>query len=522
MYRGELSISGPSGRGAESVGKLIVLGVDGATWRVLDPLLAAGRLPNFARLIAGGAAGTLVADARMLASPTLWTTIYTGKTVAKHGVRFFGATARSVRAKRLWEIFADQGFRIGVCGELVTWPPRPVDGFLIPDLFALGPETYPEGLRFLQEIAFGEKARDGQGAIGKRLDRLWRLSRHGLSAGTVLAVASYFFRRRLTRMSDRDVFWRKALIQPRLYTDVFVYLCRTYRPQFASFHFHTTDTFGHRYWKYWAPQDFPGLDPAEIRRYRDLLPRAYELADQTLGRLLRLADAETTVAVISDHGISSAESMKYKFELRVDRLLDALNLAGMAVPARLGDTYVLYFRDQAAQRRAAAVLEQLEIEQMGQRLFTVRVAEEYVSLMRKVKDRSLEGMSFVAPGFQRLQFDDLFENRGFLDSGTHHPDGILILSGRGVRRGVRLDESVGVDVAPTLLALAGLPVARDQDGRVLVEAIDPDFLTAHPIRFIESYEESYARSESPAEEAAKSTAEEDAVLRERLRGLGYL
>jgi arylsulfatase A-like enzyme len=214
--------------------------------------------------------------------------------------------------------------------------------------------------------------------------------------------------------------------------------------------------------------------------------------------------------------------MKYKFELRVDRLLDALNLAGMAVPARLGDTYVLYFRDQAAQRRAAAVLEQLEIEQMGQRLFTVRVAEEYVSLMRKVKDRSLEGMSFVAPGFQRLQFDDLFENRGFLDSGIHHPEGILILFGRGVRRGIRLGDSVGVDVAPTLLALAGLPVARDQDGRVLVEAIDPDFLTVHPIRFIESYEESYARSESPAEEAAKSTAEEDAVLRERLRGLGYL
>lgn len=68
------------------------------------------------------------------------------------------------------------------------------------------------------------------------------------------------------------------------------------------------------------------------------------------------------------------------------------------------------------------------------------------------------------------------------------PDGMLLLLGRGVRPGTLITEARLVDVAPTLAYGLGLPVARDLDGRVLTEAFAADFLTAHPLTFVPSYE----------------------------------
>ena len=45
-----------------------------------------------------------------------------------------------------------------------------------------------------------------------------------------------------------------------------------------------------------------------------------------------------------------------------------------------------------------------------------------------------------------------------------------------------------LDVAPTVLYLCGLPVARDMEGRVLTEMLEDDFARAHPVTFIPSYE----------------------------------
>ena len=57
-----------------------------------------------------------------------------------------------------------------------------------------------------------------------------------------------------------------------------------------------------------------------------------------------------------------------------------------------------------------------------------------------------------------------------------------------MRPGSRLPEARIEDVVPTLLYAAGLPVARDLDGRVLVGAFDAAFLAANPIEFLPSYE----------------------------------
>ena len=68
------------------------------------------------------------------------------------------------------------------------------------------------------------------------------------------------------------------------------------------------------------------------------------------------------------------------------------------------------------------------------------------------------------------------------------PDGVLIVAGEGIRPGPLPAGASVLDVAPTLLYLMGLPVARDMEGRVLTEILEPEFARQRPVTFIPSYE----------------------------------
>ena len=67
---------------------LVVIGLDGLTWRILDPLFQAGKLPHFKQLIDGGVSGVLLSEKPML-SPVVWTTIATGQKREDHGIGGF-------------------------------------------------------------------------------------------------------------------------------------------------------------------------------------------------------------------------------------------------------------------------------------------------------------------------------------------------------------------------------------------------------------------------------------------------
>ncbi|HJS30053.1 MAG TPA: hypothetical protein VJ768_10550, partial [Anaerolineales bacterium] len=99
-------------------------------------------------------------------------------------------------------------------------------------------------------------------------------------------------------------------------------------------------------------------------------------------------------------------------------------------------------------------------------------------------------------------------------SGNHRPEGILIANGPAFKRGELLKDARMIDLAPTLLHLAGVPVPEDMEGRVLGAAYEPSFLDSHPIKF----------------QTAGSLEAEDfdyplvahTALGDRLRSLGYL
>jgi hypothetical protein len=100
----------------------------------------------------------------------------------------------------------------------------------------------------------------------------------------------------------------------------------------------------------------------------------------------------------------------------------------------------------------------------------------------------------------------------------HREEGVFIIEGPGIIPGANLEGVSPLDLTPTILAMSGLPVADDMDGRVLTEAIDPDFLDRHPLTSIETYE-----SDTPASEAGETIPSVvDEEIAEQLRAVGYI
>ena len=115
-----------------------VIGIDGGDWRLLQPMLDAGEMPNLADLVARGQHGVL-RSIEPSASPVLWMSIFTGRSPSNHGVANWElADARNLKEPTLWEILGARGWRSLVVNVPGTWPAfggpntRLVSGFPLP------------------------------------------------------------------------------------------------------------------------------------------------------------------------------------------------------------------------------------------------------------------------------------------------------------------------------------------------------------------------------------------------------
>jgi len=140
--------------------KVIVLGFDGADFRLIQPWVEAGHLPGFAKIMAEGAWGELesVPNQRSAAA---WTSFMTGKNPGQHGIfEFYDYQADSYnirflqgqmrQGRTLWNLAGEAGRNVGVINVPMTYPAEAVNGFLIAGLDAPGVEskgfTYPDGI----------------------------------------------------------------------------------------------------------------------------------------------------------------------------------------------------------------------------------------------------------------------------------------------------------------------------------------------------------------------------------------
>ena len=134
--------------------KMIVIGLDGASFELIEPWLRAGKLPNLKRLITNGVRGSSRSCLPPTTSPN-WKCYSTGKNPGKLGIfwwenidlinRRIYIPANRAQTRELWDYLSESGMKAGVINMPLTYPPKQVNGFMI----AGGPDaqdrhfTYP-------------------------------------------------------------------------------------------------------------------------------------------------------------------------------------------------------------------------------------------------------------------------------------------------------------------------------------------------------------------------------------------
>jgi hypothetical protein len=165
--------------------------------------------------------------------------------------------------------------------------------------------------------------------------------------------------------------------------------------------------------------------------------------------------------------------------------VSALVLSGLAGPARVWGAAAEPRRYLGPPRRDAETAEK-------SLLAYYRFLDDTIGdlLEREGRDRTIcvFSPSGFGPAPPLAALVDLLRGRAPAASPDAADDGFLVLWGSGIRSNVRLTSADVVDLAPTLLALAGEPIARDMDGRVLAEAFDERFTQGTSIPVVTTFE----------------------------------
>ncbi|MCS7040824.1 MAG: alkaline phosphatase family protein, partial [Caldilineales bacterium] len=268
--------------------RVLIIGLDGASWNVLRPLIEGGQLPHLAALAARGASGAMHSTYPPL-TPPAWTSFQTGVTPPRHGVWAFTeltddgwpsptiVSSTTIRCKTLWEYLSDHQHRVTLVDVPLTYPFRAISGRLVSDIFI--PYNTPGHHTWTQPAE-----------LGPEIDRQvggWQFIKGPEMRGQLDdAGATRFLELMQDFVRQREAAALYLLAQPDW--DV------------AMVHFQAVDVFQHALWG-WLLPDHPLFRP---ERHAQVIA-FYKRIDLAIGRMVAVAPPDTLVLVLSDHGFRS-------------------------------------------------------------------------------------------------------------------------------------------------------------------------------------------------------------------------
>jgi predicted AlkP superfamily phosphohydrolase/phosphomutase len=542
--------------------KLLIIGLDGATFDLIKPWAAEGKLPALAKLMQDGVTGELESTLPPVTSPA-WPTFMTGKNPGKHGVfdfirpragTFDMVNASQIKGKLLWEILSEAGYSVGVLNVPITYPPRKVNGYMVPGLLSpdQGKTVYPPDLLKPYEAELGKYrlTPNVQYKAGNEDEFIADL--HDL-IDTQLRYA-------LRLMKDHS-------------TDVLM------------LHFLATDNGSHTLWRF-MDQTHPRHDPALAAQYGDALLKVYQHLDRAVGEVNSAISNQHSTIIMSDHGFGPLHRtinlnilfiekglmhLKPKFftQLRWWAFRNGLTPAtAYKILSRLGLQNItakvsrkarnemvgkfLSFEDVDWSKTIAYSMGhvgQIYINVQGREPHGIVTADRYSEARQQVtaalntlidpatgkslvdriipREEAAHGpyadqgadLHLILDGYKTIAFP-LFATDGRVltpqirgDSGCHRLHGVFIGSGQAFAKGAVVNNARIIDLAPTILHILNVPVPEDMDGRVLIDALAPELRG-------KATQVGAAATTSTAQ--VDFTAEEQAEVEDRLRALGYL
>jgi predicted AlkP superfamily phosphohydrolase/phosphomutase len=546
--------------------KVIIIGLDGATFRVIDPLLEKGRLPFMGHLISKGTRARLLSTIPYATIPA-WPSFMTGKNPGKHGVfdffSFAGGQRRisnrqDIRSLTLWEVLSTSDRRSIVMNVPGTFPPAGINGIVVSGMLTPTGATFvsPSQVKeFLDEVTGGYRINSRSQLTGRELIR---------DVCEVTATQKTGFLALLER-EDWD---------------------------FAMIMFRATDVIAHHFWE-----------------EKNAIWECYESIDGAVGEVVA-AFPDATTFLISDHGFQGqrndfhvnkwlidqgymrikkgqgTEASRWeeigKLEGRAElaevylhpsstsRALLSLGLTGQKlrrliprawwsalkesaprrlinhIPATADAGYEVDWEHTQASAYQLYAMESKAIKVMNlDQPSRERLCAELVEKLADLGDPQTGGPIvrrayrreelYVGPYVDQapdiiLDLHDSYNitNAFFADDyvtprehvrGCHHQEGIFAACGSGIESGKELAFHLSlVDVTPTVLHYLGSPVPEDCDGRVLKEIFSVD----SEVYQREVLYEAMDWKEHVVDDSLPHRDDEQAEIEERLRALGYL
>ena len=546
--------------------KLIVIGLDGATFEIMDPLLEKGQLPYLAQLMSQGVRARLLSTIPYATIPA-WPSFMTGSNPGRHGVFDFFTIKDGKRrlshsgdllAPTMWEVLSTEGKRSVVLNVPATYPPAPINGVLVSGMLTPTDSPFaspPDVMSFLHARTNG-----------------YRVNVHSHLAGQRLVDDIY----EVTEKQKRG----------------FMALLRRGGWDFAMIMFRATDVVQHHFWA-----------------RQDVVHECYSVVDSCIGDILK-AFPNATLFLISDHGLQGQYRDFHINKWLIDegymsivkgratdlarwqqigalegrqglarrqmspsstyRVLLKLGVTGhnlrKAVPRRWWNalkrsvpegvrqhipatedliydvdwqgTQASAYQLYATESKAIKIInteqrtrEEISVELVDklQRLRDPRTGERLVRRAYRREDLYSGPYVDLAPDIV-LDLHDGYNitNAFFAEDyvtprdqvrGCHHREGIFVASGQDIERGQKLPSPPYLtDVMPTALHYLGASVPAHCDGRVLTEIFDPQSEpTRRPIR-----RQTMDTAPLPVPREGVLGREEEAEIQERLRALGYL
>ena len=282
--------------------KVLLIGWDAADWKTITPLLDAGKMPNLQRLVNEGIMGNLATLYPSL-SPTLWTSIATGKRPFRHGILGFtepdphgngirpvSCSSRSCRA--LWNILQLHDLRSTVVGWWPSHPAEPISGVMVSNHFqrAAGPLDQPWPLP--------------QGTVHppRLTENLARLRVH---PGELDAESIALFVPEFDKI-DQEKDHRLESLAKIIAENGSIHAAATALMQlepwdFLGVYYDGIDHFCHGFMDYHPPRR-EGVDETDFELFKGVVESGYLYHDLMLGTLMALAGEDTTIILVSDHG----------------------------------------------------------------------------------------------------------------------------------------------------------------------------------------------------------------------------
>jgi hypothetical protein len=295
----ETAAAPPALRAVDTGVKVVLVGFDGADWRVIRPLMEKGELPVFAGLARHGASGDL-ATLHDSNSAVIWASIYSGEKPERHGVLdFYRIRLPGMASAGLFPVhrtyfkeLADLAAPLGLVRQI------PVDRFSLnaaPVWEIADRAGAPIGVvdGYFYSFPALRPARPESWFLSYGLDEF---AARPSSRVELFTQPKALFRRLRPLLADGDFYWQSAALLELL--------GERPQPRFVSFYTHQPDSSSHWYWKWYEPERYLGVTRRGLAENSDRIPALHRDFDRFLGRLLAAVGPQTVVIVASDHGQS--------------------------------------------------------------------------------------------------------------------------------------------------------------------------------------------------------------------------